>query len=114
MLHSAVAGYAVRFSNPDSLQEYLSGTAKDRTFVSSEDALQEAFFLGLRLNKGVDLRSLRIEFGEDQVGAYTETISELTDAGLIEKNADMIRLTAKGRMLSNEVFERLISVDLAV
>jgi len=114
MLHSAVAGYALRFSNPDSLQEYLSGTAKDRTFVSSEDALQEAFFLGLRLNKGVDLRSLRIEFGEDQVGAYTETISELTDAGLIEKNADMIRLTAKGRMLSNEVFERFISVDLAV
>jgi oxygen-independent coproporphyrinogen III oxidase len=114
MLHSAVAGSAVRFSNSDSLEKYLSGTTRERTAVSSEDALQEAFFLGLRLNKGVDLRRLRIEFGQDQVGAYNEIISELTDAGLLEKNAATIRLTGKGRMLSNEVFERFISVDLAV
>jgi oxygen-independent coproporphyrinogen-3 oxidase len=79
-----------------------------------EDALQEAFFLGLRLNKGVDLRMLENEFGENRVRAHSEVISELTDAGLIEKIAATIRLTAKGRMLSNEVFERFISVDLAV
>jgi oxygen-independent coproporphyrinogen III oxidase len=114
MLHSADAGCAVRFSNSDSLEKYLSGTAKERTVVSSEDALQEAFFLGLRLNKGVDLRTLRLEFGENQVRAYKQSVSELTEAGLLEKDASTIRLTAKGRMLSNEVFERFISVDLAV
>jgi oxygen-independent coproporphyrinogen-3 oxidase len=114
MLHSAATGSAVRFSNPDSLEKYLSGAAKERTVVSAEDALQEAFFLGLRLNKGVDLRKLSIEFGENQVGAYDQTISELTDAGLIEKELAKIRLTARGRMLSNDVFERFISVDLAV
>src|SRR6185312_7003012 len=52
MLHSADHGSAVRFSNPDSLEKYLSGAIKARTPVSSEEALQEAFFLGLRLNKG--------------------------------------------------------------
>jgi oxygen-independent coproporphyrinogen-3 oxidase len=114
MLHSADAGRAVRFSTSDSLEKYLSGTAKERTVVSSEDALQEAFFLGLRLNKGVDLRTLRLEFGENQVRAYNQSVSELTEAGLLEKDASTIRLTAKGRMLSNEVFERFISVDLAV
>ncbi|MGH9514374.1 MAG: radical SAM family heme chaperone HemW [Terriglobales bacterium] len=114
MLPSAATGSAVRFSNPDSLEKYLSGTAQECTVVFAEDALQEAFFLGLRLNKGVDLRTLRDEFGENQVGAYNEVISELTNAGLIEKEVATIRLTAKGRMLSNEVFERFISVDLAV
>jgi oxygen-independent coproporphyrinogen-3 oxidase len=114
MLHSAGQGSAVRFSNPDSLERYLSAGAKERTVVSAEEALQEAFFLGLRLNMGVDLGMLEIEFGENEVRAYSETISELTGAGFIEKHAAIIRLTAKGRMLSNEVFERFISVDLAV
>jgi oxygen-independent coproporphyrinogen-3 oxidase len=114
MLHSAANGSAVRFSNPDSLEKYLAGATKERTLVSSEDALQEAFFLGLRLNKGIDLRSLENEFGENQVGAYAEIISELTKAGFLEGDEARIRLTAKGRMLSNEVFERFISVNLAV
>jgi oxygen-independent coproporphyrinogen III oxidase len=114
MLHSADSGSAVRFSNPDSLEKYLSGAIKVRTPVSLEDALQEAFFLGLRLNKGVDLRRLSQEFGGNQVNAYKETISELTDGGLLEADAATIRLTPKGRMLSNEVFERFISVHSAV
>ena len=114
MLHSVDASCAVRFSNSDSLEKYLAGAVKERTLISSEDALQEAFFLGLRLNKGVDLPTLRLEFGENQVDAYNDSISELTEAGLIEKDAAAIRLTARGRMLSNEVFERFISVHLAV
>ena len=114
MLHSAAAGSALRFANPDSLEKYLAGAAKERTLVDSEDALQETFFLGLRLNKGIDLRALEVEFGKDQLSAYQPTISDLTEARLIEEEAATIRLTAKGRMLSNDVFERFVSVDLAV
>jgi oxygen-independent coproporphyrinogen III oxidase len=107
-------GQAVRFFNPDSLEKYLAGSAKERTRVSSESALQEAFFLGLRLNSGVDLQDLVNEFGENAVSSFTESISELTTAGLIEKDGTTIRLTSRGRMLSNEVFEGFISVDSAV
>jgi oxygen-independent coproporphyrinogen-3 oxidase len=114
MLHAMNKSVAVRFSNSDSLEKYVAGPVKERTLVSSEEALQEAFFLGLRLNSGIDLRTLGHAFGENQVGAYHQSISELAEAGLIEKNAATIRLTAKGRMLSNEVFERFISVDSAV
>ncbi|HEX3740476.1 MAG TPA: radical SAM family heme chaperone HemW [Terriglobales bacterium] len=114
MLHSAVAGSAVRFSNSDSLEKYCAGGVQQRTFVSSEDALEEALFLGLRLNKGIDLGTLRLDFGENEVAAYNEAISELIGSGLLESDAATIRLTPKGRLLSNEVFERFISVDLAV
>lgn len=107
-------GQAVRFSNPDSLEKYLAGAARERTRVSSESALQEAFFLGLRLNRGMDLQDLVNEFGENAVSSYTESISELITAGLLVKDGTTIRLTPRGRMLSNEVFECFISVDSAV
>jgi oxygen-independent coproporphyrinogen-3 oxidase len=115
--HSMLApadGQAVRFSNPDSLEKYLAGSAKERTRVSSEFALQEAFFLGLRLNRGINLQNLVNEFGENAVSSHKEIVSELTTSGLIEKDGTTIRLTSRGRMLSNEVFERFISVDSAV
>jgi oxygen-independent coproporphyrinogen-3 oxidase len=114
MLHSSLTTSAVRFSNSDSLEKYLAGAAKECTVISSDDALQEAFFLGLRMNRGVDLRALEHGFGENQVSAYKQNISELTQAGLLERDGATIRLTAKGRMLSNEVFEQFISLDLAV
>ena len=107
-------GQAVRFSNSDSLEKYLAFPPKERTQVSSESALQEAFFLGLRLNRGIDLQDLVNEFGEDAVSSYWESISGLETAGLLKKSGTTIRLTSRGRILSNEVFERFISVDSAV
>ncbi len=56
MLRSA--GGAVRFSNPDALEKYVAGAAQDCIAVSAEAALQEAFFLGLRLNRGIDLAEI--------------------------------------------------------
>jgi len=115
--HSMLAsgdGQAVRFSNPDSLDKYLARAAKERTPVSLEFALQEALFLGLRLNRGIDLQYLVTKFGENEVSSYMGSISELTTAGLVEKDGTTIRLTSRGRMLSNEVFERFISVESAV
>ncbi|HTJ86734.1 MAG TPA: radical SAM family heme chaperone HemW, partial [Terriglobales bacterium] len=41
---------AVRFSNPDALEMYVAGEARESTIVSQDLALQEEFFLGLRLN----------------------------------------------------------------
>lgn len=114
MLHSVNDKTGVRFSNPDSLEKYLSGSAKERTLVTSGDALQEAFFLGLRMNRGVDFQDLVAEFGENAIGAYKQSISELRTAKLLEDDSRTIRLTPRGRMLSNEVFERFISVDFAV
>jgi oxygen-independent coproporphyrinogen-3 oxidase len=114
MLGSRDGSSAVRFSNPDSLEKYLVASAKERTLVSAESALQEAFFLGLRLNRGIDLRDLVNEFGENAVAAYSESLSQLEDSELLNKDGSTIRLTSRGKMLSNEVFERFISVDSAV
>src|SRR5246500_2532884 len=49
---------AVRFSTPDTLEQYVANAPLTRTEVSRRGALEETFFLGLRLNKGVDLKQV--------------------------------------------------------
>jgi oxygen-independent coproporphyrinogen-3 oxidase len=111
MLRSSDDGRkAVRFSFPDSLEAYVAGGQLSRYPVFAVAALEETLFLGLRLNGGVDLRKVAGEFGDDAVVGLGETIAELRRVGLMEKEGDVVHLTAQGRLLSNEVFERFISV----
>jgi oxygen-independent coproporphyrinogen III oxidase len=100
---------AVRFSSPDSLEGYVAGGPATVTRVSREAALEETFFLGLRLNRGIDLSEISEEFGTSAVSASSETIREFLAVGLLERAGRRVRLSARGRLLSNEVFARLIS-----
>jgi oxygen-independent coproporphyrinogen-3 oxidase len=102
---------AVRFSSPDSLEAYIAAGPLNRAEVSPAAALEETFFLGLRLNCGISLPQVAAEFGEDAVAGFSETIADFVRTGLMERQADLIRLTPQGRLLSNEVFERFISVE---
>src|SRR5207248_10843334 len=99
---------AVRFAPPDSLDQYMRGPALKRTAVSQQDALEESFFLGLRLTRGVSLRDLEAEFGADTVEAAGAAIAELIESGLMAQQGGVVALTSCGRLLSNEVFERFI------
>jgi oxygen-independent coproporphyrinogen-3 oxidase len=111
MLYSGRGGVAIRFSNSDALEKYVAGAARGVTVVSAEAALQEAFFLGLRLNRGFDLKEAEKELGAEPVASYSETISELVSSKLLESEDAVIRLTPQGRLLSNEVFEKFISIE---
>jgi oxygen-independent coproporphyrinogen-3 oxidase len=99
---------AVRFATKDSLEGYLAGAACERAPISLDAAREECFFLGLRLNRGVDLRSVAEQFGVP--AGIRRVISELQEMELLEceQVGAVIRLTAKGRLLANEVFERFL------
>ena len=99
---------SVRVATADSLDQYVAGTEWKRTPVSRQEALEEAFFLGLRLNRGVDLKQLEHEFGSSAVSFWRPAIDDLVENCLLEWNGERIRLTARGRLLSNEVFEKFI------
>jgi oxygen-independent coproporphyrinogen-3 oxidase len=108
MLHCAKPGESVRFASSDTLEEYVAGGAPKRTEVSVQSALEETFFLGLRLTGGVNLTTVAADFGEPAVRCIAMAISECTELRLLEHQGDCIRLTPRGRLLSNEVFERFI------
>ena len=99
---------AVRFSTLDSLDGYMNCAASTATPVSQQAALEESFFLGLRLNCGVDLERIRAEFGAESLARCESVIEECVADGLLEKHDPMIRLTSRGRVLSNEVFMRFL------
>jgi len=99
---------AVRFSSSDSLESHVSGTPLNRVEVSHRAALEESFFLGLRLNKGVDLEKMRDEFGAFVITPLRDLLVDLIGAGVIEWERDRVCLTRHGRLISNEVFERFL------
>lgn len=105
---------AVRFSTSDSLEQYVAGAPLRQTVVDKQAALEEMFFLGLRLTGGIDLERVSAEFSGSKVAEFFPAIRELTEAGLLEQQGSLIRLTWRGRLLSNEVFQRFISAEPTV
>ncbi len=101
---------AVRLATSDSLDAYMAGTPLQSSTVSTEQALEEEFFLGLRLTRGVNLDTLAERYSGLRAGGYPSTIDDLAEAGFLDRDGSTIRLTSKGRLLSNEVFERFLSV----
>ena len=109
MLHSAtLEGESVRFATPDALEKYVAGAALERTAVSQAAALEEIFFLGLRLNRGVSLQYVAREFGLAAAQNVRPVVSELVDLGLLHIDDEVVRLTSRGQLLSNEVFQSFI------
>ncbi|HXP45276.1 MAG TPA: radical SAM family heme chaperone HemW [Candidatus Acidoferrales bacterium] len=102
---------AMRFAASDSLDQYMNGGALQRTAVSRLAALEESFFLGLRLNRGVDFSKLAAKFGEAAVRNARGATADLISCGLLEGKEDFVWLSSRGRLLSNEVFERFVLAD---
>ena len=105
---------AVRFSTADSLDKYVGGPALQKSSVSRANALEECFFLGLRLNRGVDLRDVADKFGCEAVAQVFPIVKQFEAVGLVDARKNVVQLTARGRLLSNEVFQAfLIAPDRA-
>ena len=146
---------AVRFATPDSLDAYMNRVPHSVTPVSAQAAIEESFFLGLRLNRGIDLERLRTEFkaefgpanflnmnchpdpelvegegpavsqksaqtagfkspSQDAIAVWRSAIRQCVQDGLLEQQGSTLRLTARGRLLSNEVFARFLTEETKV
>jgi oxygen-independent coproporphyrinogen III oxidase len=102
-------GQAVRFQTGDDLPNFLKGEGwQDVCHVSQTQALEEAWFLGLRLSEGVSIPALEMEFGVIEAHQHDDEISDLLELGLLMRRDDRMRLTSRGRLMSNEVFERFV------
>ena len=65
--------------------------------------------LGLRLvREGVRLADFRARFGRELMAVYGREIVEMEQVGLLKVGGEQVRLTARGRLLGNEVFQRFL------
>ena len=60
--------------------------------------------LGLRLNSGIKIKRFIDRFAINPLDIYSSTFNELKKNKLLEFSNSYIKLTPKGRLLSNEVF----------
>jgi oxygen-independent coproporphyrinogen-3 oxidase len=81
------------------------------TFRKSVDAALEkadTLILGLRLSEGVGLAEWRDRFDSELDADYGRPLAELEGLGLLERSDGALRLTPRGRLLANEVFQRFL------
>ncbi|NMA66732.1 MAG: oxygen-independent coproporphyrinogen III oxidase [Clostridiaceae bacterium] len=103
-----------RYANIPDVLDYIEGirantpVLAEDTLLSLDEALAEKMILGLRLNKGVDLRKVSEEFGVDVVMRYEKSIDTLLKKNLIEIDQKVIKLTERGFDLANSVFVEFI------
>jgi oxygen-independent coproporphyrinogen-3 oxidase len=100
---------AVRFATTDNLDALLANAQLSCTSVSEKNSIEELYFLGLRLNRGIELAAVKEQFGIDAVDRYRPQITEFTDSGLLTLEGGWLRLTNRGRLLSNDVFSAFLT-----
>lgn len=100
----------VRSTTTEDLNAFLAGPGPaETTSLSPERQHEEAWFLGLRLNAGVNLPALRREFGPVRTARALQVVDQLAAVNLLESDGATVRLTAQGRLLSNDVFQEFLA-----
>lgn len=99
-----------RWANVHDAAEYVKAIeggrlpVEQREEVTSEMALEEELFLGLRKLEGIDLARIEKEYAVE----LEERIAPLQSAGLLEREGDVVRLAEGKLSVSNEVFVGLM------
>jgi oxygen-independent coproporphyrinogen-3 oxidase len=75
--------------------------------------VEEALVLGLRRVEGIDLAPLGERYGFDLCEEYAPAWQRAGEAGLLAWQGTLVRLTARGRLCSNELFAELVRGEAA-
>lgn len=110
--HSCFGGE--RFWNVLSPVEYIqrieqkTSVVAGREEINRELEMAETMILGLRLNEGIVFDEFANRYGEDARKKYAQPLREASELGLLECTDTRVRLTPRGRLLSNQVFWRFL------
>jgi oxygen-independent coproporphyrinogen-3 oxidase len=97
---------AVRSGNAELPDEYVSRYEKGQPATVSRVPArpeEEKFFVGMRLLEGVEPTA-------EEWARFGAAIRRLAEAGLVETGGGRLRLTGRGVLLSNEVFQEFIEL----
>jgi oxygen-independent coproporphyrinogen-3 oxidase len=104
----------LRATTTDDLSEYLDNRpAPETAWLGAAQQLEEAWFLGLRRNAGVAIEALRDEFGARAVEPSVAVAYRLAEDGLLTIENGTVRLTNRGRLISNDVFAEFLGLTPA-
>jgi oxygen-independent coproporphyrinogen-3 oxidase len=103
-----------RYANSPYIEDYFRAIETDKSAVCYREritalqALEETLFLGLRLTRGVDWAQLQGIYARKDLMKFKDSLLSLDSKGFIEWKDSVVRLTASGMLLSNEIFQLFI------
>ena len=99
----------LRYTNFYDFKDYYEALEKNKSPIvfseklSKTDRMNEFVMMGLRLNSGVDIEEFDEKFNENFLKIYEQEIEKNLKSNLIILDENNIKLTEKGRDLSNQV-----------
>jgi oxygen-independent coproporphyrinogen-3 oxidase len=103
-----------RYANHSNVNAYLQAIESGSSpvewcrTVAKSQALQETLFLGLRLSEGLDWATIRSEYDEKVVAGHERLLRRMSEDGLTAWTGSHVRLTPRGMLLSNEIFQNFV------
>ena len=95
-LHDAAAYVSAITSGKSAIEDVQS--------VTSQSALEEELFLGLRQLAGIDLARIQRQYGVD----LKQKVDRLASTGMVEQQGDVLRLAPAKLNVSNEILVELL------
>lgn len=99
----------VRSVHTRELETYVTAALEGREIPSESEKLEgaqragEAVMLLLRTGQGVSLSAFKQRYGLDFLDYYAPIVQRYSADGLLEVDADAVRLTRRGRFVANDV-----------
>ncbi|MCI0396580.1 MAG: radical SAM family heme chaperone HemW [Chloroflexi bacterium] len=101
--------YIRRMESGDGDHYPWSAAVAEKHQLSRAEAMTDTVITQLRLlQEGLDLAAFTARFGQSLYDAYPETTQQLVAYGLLCEENGRLRLTQRGRFLSNQVFYRFL------
>jgi len=114
-----------RFANVDDIEDYMEKIEDMESPVNpdsvekltSSDIVNEMIFLGLRMNQGIEITTIKEQIQKihvrhgaalEDAASFDTKIQQLCKDGLLKIQDNRISLTQKGREISNTVFAELM------
>jgi len=103
-----------RWVNAPHPRAYIAALEQGHTPVAETETIDrrlemgETMMMGLRLSSGVDDARFRARFGVGLEAAFGAELAQVRNLGLLAWNGQTAHLTARGRLLGNQVFMRFL------
>ncbi len=94
----------IRYYNHRHLSEYYQMPRQGSYVETDYQRLSDSLIFGLRRSSGVNLKEIKDKYNVDVIESYPD-LSKFFELGLITIEKDYLKLTQKGFLLGNQVFE---------
>ena len=94
--------------DPGVISHLPAAAVVDEEVIAPALEMSETAFVELRLADGIDRRSFADRFGQDFESVFGPRLEGVRAAGLLDDTDSHVRLSVRGRLLGNEVFQCLL------